>query len=167
MRARAHRTRALIAPGPQGSDMTALLSLATLACVGAAAGVIAGLVGLAGGIVVVPTLTWLYGPSVLHTAIAISWFCVLFNSIGAASKQLRIRTQEERRELLTNARPYLLGTVLVTPLVALAATEIKQLVSRPLVAALQLCLALVMFLPSASRRRIASRHRCAMQHSAA
>jgi uncharacterized protein len=127
--------------------MTSLSSLGVLALVGGASGVIAGLVGLAGGIVIVPALTWMYGPSVLHTAIATSWFCVLFNSIGATSKQLRCRTDVERRALLGNARWYLVGTVLITPIVALLAAGERQLVSRQLIALLQLCLAFVMFLP--------------------
>lgn len=128
-------------------SMALMLSLGVLALVGAASGLIAGLVGLAGGIVIVPVLTWMYGPSVLHTAIAISWFCVLFNSVGAASKQLRNRTRDERRVLLQNARWYLIGTVLITPVVALVAAGERDLVSRHVVAVLQLCLAAVMFLP--------------------
>jgi len=124
-----------------------VLGFSLLALVGAVSGVIAGLVGLAGGIVIVPALTWMYGPSALHTAITISWFSVLFNSVGAASKQLRNRTPAERRELLQNARWYLLGTVLITPVVALLAAGEKQFVSRQLVAVLQLCLAAVMFMP--------------------
>ncbi|MBI2733629.1 MAG: TSUP family transporter, partial [Aquabacterium sp.] len=53
---------------------------------GALSGLIAGLVGLAGGIVIVPVLVWLYGPPVIHDAIVVSWFAVLFNSIGATVK---------------------------------------------------------------------------------
>jgi uncharacterized membrane protein YfcA len=118
-----------------------------LTLVGALSGVIAGLVGLAGGIVVVPALTWMYGPSALHTAIVISWFSVLFNSVGAASKQLRMRSPAERLQLWSTARWFLLGAVVITPLVAWGASEAKGLVSKQLVAVLQLCLAAVMLWP--------------------
>ena len=119
----------------------------TLALIGSVSGLIAGLVGLAGGIVVVPALTWLYGPAVLHDAIVVSWFAVLFNSIGAAVKQLKIRDAQERRQLLEGARFFLLGAVVITPLVALVASEAKRLVTPHLVATLQLCLASVMLWP--------------------
>ena len=114
---------------------------------GALSGLIAGLVGLAGGIVVVPALTWLYGSSALHDAIIVSWFAVLFNSIGAATKQYRIRTPEERRDIIGNSRFYVLGAVIVTPLVALTLNGAKHLVTPSLVAVLQLCLAAVMLWP--------------------
>ncbi len=123
------------------------MELLLLSVVGALSGVIAGLVGLAGGIVVVPALTWMYGPQALHTAIVISWFSVLFNSIGAANKQLRMRTPEERAALLKGARWFLLGAVLITPAVSLWASEAKQFIHKEMVAVLQLCLAGVMLWP--------------------
>lgn len=116
---------------------------------GALSGLIAGLVGLAGGIVVVPVLTWLYGSAALHDAIVISWFAVLFNSIGAALKQYRIRTPEERSEIIASARFYVLGAVIVTPLVALTLNGARHLVTPSLVAVLQLGLAAVMLWPVA------------------
>jgi len=116
---------------------------------GALSGLIAGLVGLAGGIVVVPALTWLYGNSALHDAIVISWFAVLFNSIGAAAKQYRIRTPEERKEIIASSRFYVLGAVIITPLVALSLNGARHLVTPSLVAVLQLCLAFVMLWPVA------------------
>ncbi|MBX3622510.1 MAG: sulfite exporter TauE/SafE family protein [Rhizobacter sp.] len=116
---------------------------------GALSGLIAGLVGLAGGIVVVPALTWLYGSSALHDAIVISWFAVLFNSVGAATKQYRIRTPDERRDIIKSCRYYVLGAVIVTPLVALVMNGARHLVTPALVAILQLCLAAVMLWPVA------------------
>ena len=116
---------------------------------GALSGFIAGLVGLAGGIVVVPALTWLYGSAALHDAIVISWFAVLFNSIGAATKQYRIRTPEERSDIIANSRFYVLGAVVVTPIVALTLSGARHLVTPSLVAVLQLCLAAVMLWPVA------------------
>jgi uncharacterized membrane protein YfcA len=128
------------------------MELLTLLLTGAASGFIAGLVGLAGGIVVVPALTWLYGPAALHDAIVISWFAVFFNSIGAALKQLKMRNALERKTLLQGARYFLLGAVVITPLVALVASEAKKLVSPQLVAILQLCLAGVMLWPMAEQQ---------------
>ncbi len=116
---------------------------------GALSGFIAGLVGLAGGIVVVPALTWLYGSAALHDAIVISWFAVLFNSIGAASKQYRIRTPPERQEIIASSRYYVLGAVMVTPLMALLLSSARHLVTPAMVAVLQLCLAAVMLWPIA------------------
>ncbi len=129
------------------------MEIVLLTFVGALAGVIAGLVGLAGGIVVVPALTWMYGPEALHTAIVISWFSVLFNSIGAASKQLRMRTPDERRQLLSGARWFLIGAVVITPLISMLASETKHLVNKQMVAVLQLCLAAVMFWPISEKAR--------------
>jgi uncharacterized membrane protein YfcA len=114
---------------------------------GALSGLIAGLVGLAGGIVVVPALTWLYGNAALHDAIVISWFAVLFNSIGAATKQYRIRTPEERSEIIASSRFYVLGAIVITPIVALTLSGARHLVTPSLVAILQLCLAAVMLWP--------------------
>jgi uncharacterized protein len=119
----------------------------TLLVTGALSGFVAGLVGLAGGIVVVPALTALYGPAALHDAIVVSWFAVLFNSFGAASKQYRVRSTEERVELVSNARYYALGTMFVTPVVAGILGGSKHLITAPMVAVLQLCLAFVMLWP--------------------
>jgi uncharacterized protein len=142
-----------------------MFELLLLAVVGAVSGVIAGLVGLAGGIVVVPALTWMYGPSALHTAIVVSWFAVLFNSIGAASKQIRMRSAEERKQLMVASRWFLLGAVVITPLIALMAAEAKQLVNKEMVAVLQLCLAAVMLYPMAEKATAQMRNRPVMDAS--
>jgi uncharacterized membrane protein YfcA len=52
-----------------------------LALVGVGGGLIAGLVGLAGGIFIVPALVSIYGTAGMNDAIAISFFAVLFNSL--------------------------------------------------------------------------------------
>lgn len=114
---------------------------------GALSGLIAGLVGLAGGIVIVPVLVWMYGPPVIHDAIVVSWFAVLFNSIGATTKQLRMRTQQERRVLLSGAKYFIIGVFVITPLVAYLAGGSKSFISPKVVAVLQLCLAVVMLWP--------------------
>lgn len=129
------------------------MELFLLLITGAAAGLIAGLVGLAGGIVVVPALTWMYGPQALHSAIVISWFSVLFNSFSAASKHWRLRTGAERRELFLASRWYLLGAIVVTPAIAASASTGSGIVTPVLVAVLQLCLAVVMLWPVEDKER--------------
>lgn len=128
-------------------------SLLLLAAVGAASGFVAGLVGLAGGIVIVPALTWLYGLGALHAAIVISWFSVLFNSLGAATKQWRVRSPQERRSLVHGARWYLAGVTLIAPAVSLVASHHQDWVTPRAVAVLQLCLAVVMFWPLADAQK--------------
>ncbi|XVJ71047.1 MAG: sulfite exporter TauE/SafE family protein [Rhizobacter sp.] len=125
------------------------MEIAVLLFAGALSGLIAGLVGLAGGIVVIPALTWLYGNAVLHDAIIISWFVVLFNSIGAATKQYRIRSVEERLAIFSSAKYFVFGAALLTPLVAVLVGSAQSLVTPGLVAVLQLCLAVVMLWPIA------------------
>jgi uncharacterized membrane protein YfcA len=134
-------------------------NLLLLAVVGAGAGLIAGLVGLAGGVVIVPALIWLYGPQALHAAIVTSWFAVVFNSFGAAAKQWRLRTPCERSALFHHARWYLGGALVVTPLVAALAAGHVQLVTSGLVAVLQLCLAAVMLAPVSDVARVVPENR--------
>lgn len=129
------------------------MDLGVLLFIGALSGLIAGLVGLAGGIVVVPALTWLYGVDALHGAIVISWFAVLFNSFSASARQWRVRTAQERHELLHGARWYLAGAVLISPAVAAGASRYQGLVTPTAVAVLQLCVTAVMFWPVADTAR--------------
>jgi len=136
-----------------------MLELLLLALVGAGAGVMSGLLGFAGGIVVVPALTWIYGPSVLQTAITVSWFAVLFNSLGAVSKQLRVRTAEERRQLWRTARWFLLGTVVITPIVAVLSLEVKGVISPFKIGVMQLCMAAMMLWPLAESAQRLTRQR--------
>jgi uncharacterized protein len=128
------------------------MEVSLLLAVGGVSGVIAGMVGLAGGIVVVPALTWIYGPSALHTAIVISWFSVLFNSVGAVGKQIRMRSPDERRRLLSSAKWFLLGALVITPVVSLLVSESSGSVTKETVAILQLCLAAVMLCPVSEAR---------------
>lgn len=128
-------------------------TLLLLLLVGAGAGLIAGLVGLAGGIVVVPALTWIYGAEALHSAIVISWFSVLFNSLSAARKHWLIRSAPERRDLLLASRWYLLGAILVSPAIATLASTESGMVTPWLVAMLQLALAAVMLWPVEDKAR--------------
>jgi uncharacterized membrane protein YfcA len=126
-----------------------IVELVLLCTVGAVSGLVAGIAGLAGGIVIVPVLTWLYGPQALQSAIVVSWFSVFFNSLAASTTQWRSRTKPERGELLFAMRWYLLGTAVVTPFVAVGAVRLTNLIGQEFVGILQLCLAGVMLLPVA------------------
>lgn len=124
------------------------MELAVLLAAGALSGLIAGLVGFAGGIVVVPALVWLHGPAVLADAIVVSWFVVFFNSIGAVLKQVRVRSRAERAELYRAVRGFVLGAGMVTPMVAFAiGGAARHWVTPTFVAVLQLCMAGMMLWP--------------------
>jgi uncharacterized protein len=66
-----------------------------LLAVGAAAGTLAGMFGVGGGIIIVPSLIWVYGilnitsPYIVHIAIATSLFTMIFTSISSAYKHFR------------------------------------------------------------------------------
>lgn len=127
-----------------------------LVAVGAGSGLAAGLSGLAGGVVIVPVLTWFYGADALHAAVVASWFCVFFNSLGAAAMQWQRRAAGEYAALLARVRWYLAGLCLVTPLVAFTAATARGIVDGRVVAVLQLALAVAMLVPvgqAACRRR--------------
>lgn len=115
--------------------------------IGIFSGLIAGLVGLAGGIVIVPALIWIYGKDALFDAILISWVAVFTNSVAAMYKQLKVRPREERMALLANARFFLVGIAIATPVVALAFNSDKGAIDARIVALLQLCLAAAMLVP--------------------
>lgn len=129
------------------------MELVMLAFLGAAAGLLAGLTGLAGGIVIVPALTWIYGTQALHGAIVVSWFCVFSNSLGAAVRQWTDRCPEQRRALLLSTRWYLLGAALVSGVAAFCAGDYRSSVTPPLVGVLQLGLVAALLLPAAAERR--------------
>lgn len=117
-----------------------------MALVGATSGFVAGMLGMAGGIIIVPALSWAYGPQALHSAIVASWFAVFFNSLGAALAQLRIRSRHERLELLSTMRWYLMGLALTTPAVAYVTGGTPQS-PKQLVGGLQVFLAMLMLMP--------------------
>lgn len=112
--------------------------------VGLASGFFSGLIGFGGGVIIVPALTWIYGPSIIHDAIMISWFAVFFNSAGAAIKQLRVRSTAERRKLLLDGGFFLAGAAVVSSVVALFASGEKLSVTPHVVGVLQICMAVMM-----------------------
>jgi uncharacterized membrane protein YfcA len=121
----------------------------TLLLAGALSGLVAGIAGLGGGTVIVPVLVALYGHAALHDAIVVSWFAVFFNSVTATIKQYRIRTPEERGQLLAMSRYFLVGVLVVTPIVAMVMSGVKHAVTPAMVGALQLTLAAALAWPNA------------------
>jgi uncharacterized membrane protein YfcA len=121
----------------------------TLLLAGTLSGLVAGVAGLGGGTVIVPVLVWLYGHAALHDAIVVSWFAVLFNSLSAAIRQYKIRSPEERAQLVAASRYFLVGVLVVTPIVAMVMTGVKDAVTPAMVGALQLTLAAALVWPTA------------------
>ncbi|MBW8831960.1 MAG: sulfite exporter TauE/SafE family protein [Burkholderiales bacterium] len=113
----------------------------TLLMAGALSGLVAGLAGLGGGTVIVPVLVWLYGDAALHDAIVVSWFAVLFNSASAATRQYKLRSSEERSQLIAASKYFLIGVLVVTPITALVLTGIPSVLTPTIVGALQITLA--------------------------
>jgi uncharacterized membrane protein YfcA len=97
-----------------------LLTFLEIFLIGIGAGVIGSMLGLGGGIIIVPALTLLFGMS-MRTAVAASTVCIIATSTGAAVAYLRDR--------LTNTRVAIwleMGTSLGALTGALAAGFISQ-----------------------------------------
>jgi uncharacterized membrane protein YfcA len=121
----------------------------TLLLAGSLSGLIAGVAGLGGGTVIVPVLTSLYGHAALYDAIVVSWFAVFFNSLSAVARQYKLRSPEERAQLVATSRYFLIGVLVVTPVVAMVITGAKHVVTPAMVGALQLTLAAALVWPTA------------------
>jgi uncharacterized membrane protein YfcA len=124
------------------------LDLLIVAVVGSISGFLAGVAGLAGGIFIVPALTFIYGSSALQAAVSVSWLAVLFNSTAAVAEQARCRTKKQRTAVLKASRWFILGAFIVCPAVAWLISEYGlQALHYRVIGLLQLTLAAVMLLP--------------------
>jgi len=120
-----------------------------LALIGAGGGLISGAVGLAGGIFIVPALVALFGTSAMGDAIVVSFLSVLFNSLSATLENHKSRGPDAYWGLIKGARLYTLGAAAAALLVAVVFGQHKEAVSKPLLASLQLLLAVCMLVPRA------------------
>ncbi|MCD6503712.1 MAG: sulfite exporter TauE/SafE family protein [Euryarchaeota archaeon] len=68
----------------KGEEKTKEMKLWTAPLIGVLSGVASGFLGIGGGIVIVPSLTYLGIP--IHYAVATSSFCIVFTSISSALK---------------------------------------------------------------------------------
>lgn len=131
----------------QEPAMTAYASYVLLALVGASGGLVAGVVGLAGGIVIVPLIVLIYGAAGMSDAIVVSFFAVFFNSLSTTLANRRARGKQEFRALTGSVRWYTLGALLAALVVAALFGHYRNGISRQLLAGLQLALALCMLMP--------------------
>lgn len=122
---------------------------ALLALIGVGGGLIAGLVGLAGGIFIVPALVGIYGPAGMGDAIVASFFAVLLNSLSTSRANLKAVGPEAYWQLIRGANWYTLGAIAASCLVAVHFGQHKDAIPKQLLAGLQLLLAVCMFVPRA------------------
>lgn len=127
--------------------MTAYATYVLLALVGASGGLVAGVVGLAGGIVIVPLIVLMYGADGMSDAIVVSFFAVFFNSLSTTIGNRRSRGKQEFRALTGSVRWYTLGALLAALVVAALFGHYRDGISKQLLAGLQLTLALCMLMP--------------------
>jgi uncharacterized membrane protein YfcA len=118
-----------------------------LALIGATGGLIAGTVGLAGGIFLVPAVVALLGPGAMGEAIAVSFFAVLLNSLSATIENRKARGSAAYWALIRGAGWYTTGAALAALVFAIAVGRHPNAMSRQLLAALQLLLAICMLIP--------------------
>jgi uncharacterized membrane protein YfcA len=118
-----------------------------LALIGVAGGLISGLVGLAGGIFIVPALVAAYGTQAMGDAIVVSYFAVLFNSIATSRTNFSMVGRQTYVALIRSANWYLYGAIAASVLVAILFGRHKDALPKELLALLQLMLAACMLLP--------------------
>jgi uncharacterized membrane protein YfcA len=123
--------------------------LLLLALIGAMSGLICGLVGLAGGIIIVPGLVTLFGPQCMPEAIVISFFVVLLNSLSASRANWRIKGAEQYWALINRARWFTLGAIGASCAVAFLFGQNENCISIQMLAFMQMLLAFCMSIPLA------------------
>ena len=127
--------------------MAGIETLGLLSLIGATGGLIAGLVGLAGGIFIVPALVAMYGPHCMEDAIVISFFAVLLNSLSTSRANLLSKGAVTFWQLITGAKWYTLGAIIASCFVAFLFGQHKGAIPPQMLATLQLFLAVCMLIP--------------------
>ena len=123
------------------------LDYVLMALIGAAGGLISGSVGLAGGIFIVPALVAVLGTEAMGDAVVVSFFAVLLNSLSATIANRRSRGRDAYRALVLGAGWYTSGAAAAALLVAIVFGRHQDAISKPLLASLQLLLAMCMLIP--------------------
>ncbi len=118
-----------------------------LALIGAGGGLISGLVGLAGGIFIVPALVAMYGIQGMGDAIVVSFFAVLFNSLSTSRANLKTKGADIFWALIRDAKWYTYGAIIAAFIVAVLLGQHKDAIPKELLASLQLLLAVCMLIP--------------------
>lgn len=127
--------------------MTGFETYALLAGIGVGGGLIAGAVGLAGGIFIVPAVMALFGVEAMGDAIVVSFFAVFFNSLMSSVQNRKTRGSEAFWDLAAGAKWYTVGAVLAALVVAVGFGKHKDAISKDTIAVLQLGLAACMLVP--------------------
>ncbi|MEP6872986.1 MAG: sulfite exporter TauE/SafE family protein [Burkholderiales bacterium] len=136
-----------------------------LALIGAIGGLIAGTVGLAGGIFLVPAVVALLGPGAMGEAIVVSFFAVLLNSLSATIENRKARGPAAYWALIRGAGWYTTGAAAAALFVAIAVGRHPNAMSRQSLAALQLLLAACMLIPRTWYEHLRARH-CPLKDTA-
>jgi len=123
------------------------LQYVLMALIGVGGGLISGAVGLAGGIFIVPALVALLGTQAMGDAIVVSFFSVLLNSLSATIENRKARGKESYRALVDGAAWYTCGAAVAALAVAIVFGRHHDAISKPLLASLQLLLAICMLIP--------------------
>lgn len=129
-----------------------------LALIGAIGGLIAGTVGLAGGIFLVPAVVVLLGPDAMGEAIAVSFFAVLLNSLTATIENWKARGPATYWALIRGAGWYTAGAAGAALFLAIVVGRHPHAMSRQVLAALQLLLAVCMLVPRAWYEQLRTAH---------
>jgi uncharacterized membrane protein YfcA len=118
-----------------------------MALIGVGGGLISGAAGLAGGIFIVPALVALLGTQAMVDAVVVSFFAVLLNSLSATIENRKLRGKEAYRTLVSGAGWYTCGAALAALTVAILFGRHHDAISKPMLASLQLLLAICMLIP--------------------
>jgi uncharacterized membrane protein YfcA len=88
-----------------------------------------------------------FGPDAMADAVAVSFFAVLFNSLSATIENRKTRGGPAWRALVDGAKVYTLAAAAAALAVAVLFSQHRDAIAKPLLASLQLLLAVCMAIP--------------------